>query len=552
MTSVKSQQLPRPSKSVGLNQVSGGEALAHSLAAEGVTTIFGIPGTHNLAFNDALHEVPQLRHISARHEQGAAFMADGYARASGQVGVCMSTTGPGALNMLVPLGTAYSDSSPVLSIASEIPSGYVGQEKGFFHECRDQLGMFQPVVKWAQRVNAVSAIPWTVRECFARLHSGRPRPVALEVPCDVFDSKGDVAIAEPRPVQPRGAAPEEITAAVDLLKASTRPLIWAGGGLVASGGSAALVQLAETLQAPVCTTVTGRGSITDLHPLSMGRIHLRPEGQEYLANCDLLLAVGTRFPQIETESWSLRLPETVIQIDLDSGEIGRNYPVSCGVVGDARSVLEQLLEGSGDLGGRSGRSQEVASLRKVVLEGHRKRNPEAIQLIETLRKAMPPETIVVNDLTVAVYWGQEFFEVYEPRTYLSPAGFATLGFGLPAAIGAKLACPDRPVVSFSGDGGFLFNCQELATAVQYDVPVVCVVFNDNAYGVLKPQQLERYGRSSDALELSNPDFSELARSFGIQAQGVESIEELGPTLSRAVKSGQSWLIEMAISLPWPM
>jgi acetolactate synthase-1/2/3 large subunit len=285
----------------------------------------------------------------------------------------MSTTGPGALNMLVPLGTAYSDSSPVLSIASEIPSGYVGQEKGFFHECRDQLGMFQPVVKWAQRVNAVSAIPWTVRECFARLHSGRPRPVALEVPCDVFDSKGDVAIAEPRPVQPRGAAPEEITAAVDLLKASTRPLIWAGGGLVASGGSAALVQLAETLQAPVCTTVTGRGSITDLHPLSMGRIHLRPEGQEYLANCDLLLAVGTRFPQIETESWSLRLPETVIQIDLDSGEIGRNYPVSCGVVGDARSVLEQLLEGSGDLGGRSGRSQEVASLRKVVLEGHRKR-----------------------------------------------------------------------------------------------------------------------------------------------------------------------------------
>ena len=554
MTSVKFQQVQdtQSSKSAVLTQISGGEALARSLEAEGVTTIFGVPGTHNLAFYDALHEVSQLRHITARHEQGAAFMADGYARASGQVGVCISTTGPAALNMLAPLGTAFSDSSPVLSIASEIPSEFVGQEKGFFHECRDQLGMFRPVVKWAQRVNAVSAIPWTIRECFVRLHSGRPRPVVLEMPCDVFDCKGDVAIAEPNPVQPRGATPEEIATALGLLKASTRPVIWAGGGLIASGGSAALVQLAETLQAPVCTTVMGTGSITDLHPLSMGRIHLQPEAREYLSNCDLLLAIGTRFPQIETDSWSLRLPEKIIQIDLDSGEIGRNYPVSCGVVGDAQKVLEQLLERSGNLSGRPGRSQEVVSLRKAVLEGHWKRNPGAMQLIETLRKAMPPETIVVNDLTVAVYWGQVFFEVYEPRTYLYPAGFCTLGFGLPAAIGAKLACPDRPVVTLSGDGGFLFNCQELATAVQYNVPIVSVVFNDNAYGVLKPQQIERYGRAADALELVNPDFSELAHSFGIQAQRVQSIEELGPTLSRAVRSGQSWLIEMEVSLPWPV
>ena len=539
-------------KLLQLKQVSGGKALAHALAAQGVTVVFGIPGTHNLAFYDALVEIPHIKHFSGRNEQGTAFMADGYSRASGRVGVCMSTTGPGALNMLGSLGTSYSDSIPVLSIISEIPSAYVGQEKGFFHECREQLKMFEPVVSWAHRINSVSSIPWAVREAFTRLHSGRPRPIVLEIPCDILDATSDVVISGQKISQSYSVDQTEITKAVELLQTSNRPAIWAGGGAISSNASSELIQLAEQLQAPVFTTVTGRGAIPDTHALGMGRTQLLPIARKYLSDCDLLLAVGTRFPQLETDDWSLRLPKTVIQVDLDPSEIGRNYPVSLGIIGDARKVLEQLCELLSDSGDRPDRSQEVSNLKKQILTDYRQRTPKTLRFIDTLRKALPRNTIIVNDLTVAVYWGQVFLEVYEPRTYLYPAGFCTLGFGLPAAIGAKLARPDRPVVMFAGDGGFLFNCQELATVAHYGIPIVSVVFNDNAYGVLKPQQVERYGRNTDEVELTNPNFVELARSFGIKGERVLSTEKLGPALTRGLKADQPWVIEMPITLPWPI
>ncbi len=529
--------------------MTGGQALVRSLEAHGVTTVFGIPGTHNLAAYDALLDSP-IRHITARHEQGAAFMADGYARAGGQVGVCLSTTGPGALNTLTPLATAYSDSSRILCIASQIQAEFLGQEKGLLHECRSQLGSFQPVTKWCQRATTVDSIPWVVREAFFQMRSGRPQPAAVEIPCDVLDSAGRPALPPPLEIELDQPRPEDLSRACRLLRSARRPVIWAGGGVIRGGASAALTQLAEVLQSPVFTTTLGKGAVSDDHPLSAGNTLLHPAGRAYLATCDLMLAVGTRFMEIETERWQLKLPDRLIQIDIDPAAIGRNYAVTSAIVGHARPALEACLEMCRRAVAPGDRAQEVQQLRGRIWSECLERAPSAVDLVQGLREALPRESIVMCDLTAAASWCHHLLEVYEPATFHSPWGFCTLGFGLPAAIGAKLAQPQRPVVLLSGDGGFLFNCQELATAVHFGVPLVMVVFNDSGYGVLRPQQMARYGRTH-AADLVSPDFVAMARAFGARAVRVETFRDLGRELSKALKESEPCLIEVVAQVPWP-
>ena len=529
--------------------MTGGQALIRSLEAHGVTTVFGIPGTHNLAVYDALLDSP-IRHISARHEQGAAFMADGYARAGGQVGVCLSTTGPAALNTLTPLGTAFSDSSRVLCIASQIQAEFLGREKGLLHECSGQSGGFQAVTKWRQTATTVDAIPWLVRDAFAQLGSGRPRPAALEIPCDVLDAAGRPALPAPLETELEPPCPEELSRACQLLEKARRPVIWAGGGLIRAGASDALTRLAERLQSPVFTTTLGKGAIPEDHPLSAGNTLLHPAGRAYLQTCDLMLAVGTRFKEIETERWRLKLPERLIHMDIDPAEIGRNYEVSAAVVGHARPALEGCLELCRGAAPARDRAREVKELRGRIWSECRQRAPAAVELVECLRAALPRESVLVCDLTAAASWCHHLLEVYEPATFHSPWGFCTLGFGLPAAIGAKLAQPRRPVVLLSGDGGFLFNCQELATAVECGLPLVMMVFNDRGYGVLRPQQMARYGRTH-AADLVNPDFAALAKAFGAGALRVERLEDLPRNLTKALSQPAPCLIEVTAPIPWP-
>ena len=529
--------------------MTGGQALVRSLEAHGVTTVFGIPGTHNLAVYDALLDSP-IHHVSARHEQGAAFMADGYARAGGQVGVCLSTTGPAALNTLTPLGTAYSDSSRVLCIASQIQAEFLGREKGLLHECSGQSGGFQAVTKWRQTATTVDAIPWLVREAFAQMGSGRPRPAALEIPCDVLDAAGRPALPAPLETELEQPGPEELSRACDLLVKAQRPVIWAGGGLIRAGASAALTRLAERLQSPVFTTTLGKGAIPEDHPLSAGNTLLHPAGRDYLQTCDLMLAVGTRFMETETERWRLKLPERLIHIDIDPAEIARNYEVSAAVVGHARPALEGCLELCRGAAPSRDRMREVRQLRDQIWSECRQRAPAAVELVECLRAALPRESVLVCDLTAAASWCHHLLEIYEPATFHSPWGFCTLGFGLPAAIGAKLAQPRRPVVLLSGDGGFLFNCQELATAVECGLPLVMIVFNDKGYGVLRPQQKARYGRTH-AADLVNPDFTALARAFGAAALRVEQLQDLPRNLSKALCQPKPCLIEVTAPIPWP-
>ncbi len=527
--------------------ITGGEAVVKSLVAHGVRTVFGIPGTHNLAIYDALLD-SDIRHVLARHEQGAAFMADGYARASGRPGVCITTTGPAVMNTLTALGTAYSDSSPILAIASQISAEHLGQGKGYGHESPDQLSGFRPVTKWSRCCEAVADIPQAVREAFLQMKSGRPRPTVLEVPFDVLDGSGEVGIPEPAPIETSQPDESALDRAADLLKKAKRPVIWAGGGVIASGASSALRSLAEMLEAPVFPTTQGKGSLPEDHPLAGGNTLMHPLGAEYLSSCDLMLAIGTRFSELETVRWALRLPADLIQIDVDAGQIGRNYSVSEGIVGDATLVLEALIDRCRNDEPRASRAAEVADLRSCLMKDFHKQSPEAVELMRTLRSALPRETVIACDLTVVAYWCHHVLDVFEPRTYFNSMGFGALGFGLPAAIGAKLAVPERPVVVLAGDGGFQFTCQELGTAVQFGLPIVVVVFNDDGYGILWPQQKARYGRTN-AANLVNPDFVALAHAFGVGGRRVETIGELGSAIKSALDADGPSLVEVPLSLP---
>ena len=532
-------------------RMTGGEAVVQSLAAEGVKVIFGIPGTQGLSLFDALHEAPQIRRITARHEQGAAFMADGYARASGEIGVCTVPTGPGALNTLAAMGTAYTDSVPVFNIFSQIPTSFIGRGKGFLHELRDQLGMFSEVAGWKATALNVLSIPWLVHAAMAQMRNGRPRPAALEVPLDVLDSTGDVSFLPPAPRVRQAGAEEQVETAARLLLKASRPLIWAGGGAISSEASAELIRLAETLQAPVYTTVNGRGAIPSDHPLCLGYLPLRHFVQEYIGQADLVLAVGARFSAPDTAQFALKLPGNLVQIDVDPTEIGKNYPVASSVVGDAKTVLGQLNELVAPVAGlRPSRAAEVDALKARVCADLEARSEEAVRLANQIRGAVGRNGIIVSDVTILSYWGRTLFDVYEPRTYMYPWGFVTLGFGLPAAIGAKVAQPDRKVVAVCGDGGFLYTAMELATAMQNGLNVVALVINDNQYGILAPQQMKRFGRTT-MIDLHNPDFVALARSFGAHAEEVSSIDGVGQALAAAFAQDRPAVLELKTRLQHP-
>ena len=402
------------------------------------------------------------------------------------------------------------------------------------------------------RADTVDAIPALMREAFAQMLTGRPRPTALEIPCDTLDDSADLTITAAASAHRLAPESEQIEQAARLLRAARQPVIWAGGGAIGSNAGDELRQLAERLQAPVFTTVLGKGVLPEDHPLAAGNALLHPASRAFLAECDLMLAVGTRFTEEETDRWALRMPDSLIHIDIDPEEIDRNYPATVGIVADARAALQQISARLHDVRRQqSDQAAGIADLRQRIWRYCQARAPEGVELVHTLRTALPRDAIIVSDLTVAAYWCRRLLDIYEPRTFIYPWGFCTLGFGLPAAIGAKVARPERPVVVLCGDGGFMFNCQELAAAVQYDLPLVVIVFNDSAYGVLRPQQEVRYGGAHE-VDVVNPDFVALAGAFGVDGCRVDSIEQLGPTVAKAIEADRTTLIELPGTLPWPI
>jgi acetolactate synthase-1/2/3 large subunit len=520
------------------SHMTGAQAAIAQIAAEGVPVILGIPGVHTLPLCDAVLEHPQLRFLHGRHEQGIAFMANGYARASGEVAVLMVITGPGVTNSLTPLADAYLDSVPMVVIASQVARERRG--RGAFHELKDQAGVLASVCKWSTCVESVAAVPDAIRTAFEEAYGGRPGPVAVEIPVDVQTQEGWVDIHPSKRPERRQAPLDAVCEAARTLAQAASPLVYVGRGAAISGCGDELVRLIERLDAPCYTTPLARGVVPGDHPLNAtwGGSRHGPI-RELLQDTDAVLVVGSSLDEADA-GWTQFEAETLIQIDACPEVIGRTYHVSVGLVGDAKAVLGQLLN-TPDLtaaerrervpSGKPARSSQIAEHRQRTLEDAQGR--PYWPYIEAIQRALPRDAIVANDGSQVNYRGTiPYLKRDLPNTFLVPRMTAALGFALPAALGAKIACPDRPVVAIAGDGGFMFTVFSLSTAVQHGLGVVAVVFDNSAYGIIRRLQTERYGRAIGA-ELRNPDFVRLAEASGARGVRVEAPEQLYEALTAA-------------------
>ncbi len=530
-----------------MHRMTGGEALVQSLYREGVRVVFGLPGVQLYGVMAALRDEPRIRFITTRHEQATSYMADGYARAGGGIGTALVVPGPGLLNAAAGLSTAYSASSPVLMLAGQIPREQIGKNVGLLHEVNDQQDCIVPVTKWRRRVLQVADVPAAVREAFTQLRTGRPRPVELEMPPDTMEEEGDVELL-PSTEASRAAAPAgEVARAAELLLAARSPIIYAGGGANLSGAHEALRAVAEYLQAGVASSPEGKGSVSDLSDLSLGAAFWRDSPlRAAIHAADVVLAVGSRLALV-----SFAPGQQIIQIDVDPEEIGRNHKQTVGLVGDARLTLEALLEKLSAAGPeRPSRKAEREALRGEIAS-LMTQEPQA-GILRSLRAGCPDETILVAGMTQIGYYSRPFWPTYHPRTYLSSSYSGNLGYEYPVALGAKVARPDRPVVAVVGDGGFLFNAQELATAVQHKINVVAVVFNDNAFGNVARDLDEDWGGSFGAA-LHNPDFMKLAEAYGVHGIRAKSSGDVGKLVSESVGMDRPVLIEVPVGrMPRPV
>jgi len=527
---------------------SGADLLVESLHAHGIRVVFGLPGVQlDPAFDALARRADDVRVYHTRHEQATSYMADGYARATGQLGCCLVVPGPGVLNAMSGLATAYACNSPVLCVAGQVGSPQIDAGRGVLHEIPHQLEMLRSVAKWSGRAARPEDVPGVVAEAIHQIRTGRPRPAAVEVPPDVLEATTDAVVAAPdhdgRPSIDAGRL-EEMAA---LLHGADRPLIAAGGGVLQSGAWEELAALAERLDAPVLLTHNAKGALSARHRLAFDSTL----AHHLVQGADVILAVGTRFASPGGWRWRLQPEQRLLRIDADPEELVRDVVPNIGVEADARPALELLADllppraptgwrGLDELRERT--NAEVAGLR-----------PQA-ELGMALRQAMPDDAILVHGMTQVGYWSRVGFPVYEPRTFIGSGYQGTLGFELPTGLGAQVGRPDRRVVVIAGDGGFLFNVQELATAVQHRIPVTIVVFNDGAYGNVKRMQRQRFGRMI-ASDLRNPDFLRLADAFGLRGARAESPEELTRAVRGALDGDEPVLIEVPVGEmpdPWPV
>ncbi|HVS37498.1 MAG TPA: thiamine pyrophosphate-binding protein [Gemmataceae bacterium] len=527
-------------------QVAAADLLVRRLAEYGVGRVFGYPGGQLTPIYDALYRQSAIRHILARHEQAAAFMADGAARATGRPGVCLAVCGPGVFNAATPLSAAFTDSVPVLLISGQIPTAGRGLRSGYYHE-NDQLAACATLTKHRDRADSVDALIPTLDRCWAKLTSGRAGPVLLEVPLNVLRAETP---AEPWPVlpappTPAAPAPRDVEALARLVAGWRRPLILAGGGVVSAGAEAALRHVAERLGAPVFHTAMGKCVLPADHPLAQRMPWRRATADvsgmneffsPLFAEADGLLAVGCRFSQLTTGSWVLRVPPSLAQIDVDADEIGRHYAATQGIVADARLVLQALLA----LLPAENRLPWAAPR----TGGEPWRLP-GMDITGPLRGALPPDAIVAADVTRLAYVLMAEFPATAPRTFLHPAGAVAMGYALPAALGAKAAFPDRTVVAVVGDGGFLMSGMELATAVQERLPVIVVLVNDSCLTLIRATQERRYGGRFIGVDLQNPDFGALVRAFGVRYTHADSDDSLEMALREARDADRATVVEVS-------
>ena len=529
-------------------QMTGGQAVVQALQREGVEYVFGLPGVQIMGIYDAFYGQSEVKLITVRHEQTTAYMADGYARVTGKPGVGLVVPGPGLQNASAALGTAYSCSSPVLLVAGQIESYMLGQDKGALHEINDQLDIVRPITKWCERVLTVENIPGAIHEAMRQMQTGRPRPTLVEVPPDVLATVADVTLVTPERYAPLWPDQADIQRAAELLATAKKPLIWAGGGVIVGDASVELQALAEALGAPVATTPEGKGAIPEDHALALGVGYYGHGAPSYAApRADVILAVGTRLTGQMRGPTAPRAPQQLIHLDVDAAVIGKNYPADIALVGHAQQGLEMLLEAVRLQETIPARwpHQELEEIKRDNEAWVRQQAPLQCEIIGQLQQVLDDDAVVVSGITNVGYWSHFALRVRRPRTYLSASYFATLGFAFPTALGAKVAAPNRQVISLSGDGGFMYALPELATAVQYGINLVALVFVDGAFGASNNDQRTRYQGRIVGTNVHNPNFAQVAEAFGAKGMRAEP-DKLATALEEAFDANRPTLIEVPV------
>jgi acetolactate synthase-1/2/3 large subunit len=518
---------------------TGGHLLVECLAAAGVDTIFGVPGIHALALWDGI-AAADVRYVGLRTELSAGFAADGYARASRRAGVLFTTTGPGAFVATAALSEARLSHVPLVNVVTQIPSHLIGLGRGYLHETDNQSSVLASFAKHHELVRSPEELRRAIPDALRHALTAPQGPVVIEVPVDVLTAVTDLAPIDGVPESFPVALPAEanLAAAARLLAGAANPVLVGGGGLIRSGGAAAFTALAERLDAPALTTCLGKGAIAASHPLSGGSGCYEGAYKDLIEQADVVLAVGTELGAETTAQWTIKFPADLIHVEARPEHVGRSYP-SHGLVGDARPVLEALLARLPETASRAG-AERARGVRDRINQGLNTQD-HAVEfgLLDAVRSALGPGGIVAWDMTISGYLAASYFDVHEPDTFLYPLGSGTLGYALPAAIGARIARPDVNVLAIHGDGGVLYNIVELATAAQYGVRATLMIVDDRGYGILRMVQDGMFGRRS-GVDLHQPDFPALATSLGVAVrecdaatlaqQLSDSFADPGPTM----------------------
>lgn len=523
------------------NKMTGGEAIVQSLLRHGVDTVFGIPGVQTYALFDALHQASsQIKVVGSRHEQATAYMAMGYAKSTGKTGVFSVVPGPGVLNASAAICTAYGVSAPILCVTGEVPSDFIGSGKGHLHELPDQLATLRTLTKWAARIDHPGEAPALVAEAFHQMSSGRPRPVALEMPWDVFGSSAAVELVDPATHHTQIQADSDLLEkAAALLKGARNPMIMVGSG--AQHASAEVLALAEHIQAPVVSWRGGKGIVADDHYLGFNCA----DGFKRWAQTDVLIGIGSRL-ELQWFRWPNQSPDLqIINIDIDPMQMTRIKP-TIGIVGDAGTSSHDLLEILQRGGTRHASRREEFELLKAATQQEISGIQPHIDYLRVIRKVLPRDGFFVEEICQAGFTALYGFPVYVPRGFVTAGHQGTLGFGYSTSLGVKVGNPDRAVISISGDGGFMFGVQELATAIQHGINVISIVFNNNAFGNVMRDQQQRFNGHVIGSELVNPDFVKLAESFGMAGYRVNSAPGLQKVLEKALAADAPVLIEVQV------
>ncbi len=527
-----------------------GEALMHLLEGYGVDTVFGMPGEHTLELYRGI-ETSNVRHILVRHEGGAGFMADGYARASGRPGVCTLITGPGVTNAATPLAQAYADSIPVLLISSANRSESLGKGWGCLHEITDQRAVTAPLTAFSHMVTDPEELPELIAQAFTVFFSGRPRPVHISIPIDLLDApvKTDWQVRTPpaRPV----ASQASILAAARMLAEATRPVLMVGGGAQDCGGC--VTQLAQHLDAAVVSSNAGKGVVPESHPLSLGGGMITKAVRDFVETADVMLSIGCEISETDSFEDYLTLNAQLIRVDIDPSKFNDIYPADLGVQGDAKPTVEAILSALKTLGPAKthGMADQLTPVRQAQNADFTAIEQQHKKLLLKLREVLPDYAIMMGDIAQLVYTGSAVMPTDQPRTWFYPAGLGTLGCALPGAVGAKLALPDRPVVALLGDGGFLFTIQELATAVEQGLSIPIILWNNDALAMIRDGMVKR-GIPEIGVTPKNPDFITVARGFGCHTAQPVSLEAFGEAVTHALHADAPTLIEVRENADWLM